>query len=200
MISKGSVGMAVIQLAKLSGFTVITTASPKNNDYLKSLGADYVFPYNDSQTSAEIKKLTENKLYLAYDAISENGSTQGVIEALGSDIPAGKLKQVILVLPKPSEGFGEKANGVSLTDIYAGTLRGKEYKVFGKDMPPNVSDREFALHSYDLLERLLADKKIQTQRVNVFGGLDKVPEGFAYMRAGKNSAEKIIYHPWETKG
>jgi NADPH:quinone reductase-like Zn-dependent oxidoreductase len=45
-----SVGTVVIQLAKLSGMTVLTTTSPKNAEYLKSLGADYVFPYNDPST------------------------------------------------------------------------------------------------------------------------------------------------------
>src|ERR1700685_111332 len=81
----GSVGMAVIQLAKLSGLTVIATASPRNDEYLKSLGADYVFPYGDPNTPAEIKKLTNGKLYLGYDTISEKGTTQLVIDAFGSN-------------------------------------------------------------------------------------------------------------------
>lgn len=191
--------MAAIQLAKLSGLTVITTASPKNHQYLKSLGADYVFPYSDANTPTEIRKLTDNKLYLAYDAISENGSTQAILDAFGSDIPTGKSKEIILVLPKPSEGFGDSAKDVSLTVVIVGTLLGRELNLLGMHLPASSDDLEFSLHSYSLLERLLADKKIQTQRLNVFGGLDKVPDGFAYMRAGKNSAEKIIYHPWDTK-
>lgn len=38
-----SVGMYAIQLAKLSGYTVISTASPINFELLKSLGATEVF-------------------------------------------------------------------------------------------------------------------------------------------------------------
>ena len=110
----GSVGMVVIQLAKLSGLTVITTASQKNTEYLKSLGADHVFPYNDPNTPAEIKKITNGKLYLAYDTISEKGTTQLVIDAFGSDsdIPKGKKKELINVLTVPREALDSKADSV----------------------------------------------------------------------------------------
>lgn len=33
-----------VQLAKLAGYTVIATASPKNEALIKSLGADAVYP------------------------------------------------------------------------------------------------------------------------------------------------------------
>lgn len=37
-----SLGLFSIQLAKLSGYKVVTTVSPKNFDIVKSLGADAV--------------------------------------------------------------------------------------------------------------------------------------------------------------
>jgi NADPH:quinone reductase-like Zn-dependent oxidoreductase len=40
-----SVGACAIQLAAASGATVLTTASPANHDFVKSLGADHVFDY-----------------------------------------------------------------------------------------------------------------------------------------------------------
>ena len=45
-------GALGIQLLKLSGYTVITTCSPKNFDYVKSLGADAVFNYGKSSNHA----------------------------------------------------------------------------------------------------------------------------------------------------
>ena len=193
--------MIVIQLAKLSGLTVITTASPKNAEYLKSLGADYVFPYNDPNTPAEIKKVTNGKLYLAYDTISEKGTTQLVIDAFGSnsDIPKGKKKELINLIPVPSAELDEKAESVTRYRLIAYSMLGKEITVRGVLLPANPSEYLFSIHSYDLLERLLKEKKIQHQKVKVMGGLEKVPEGFAYMKEGKNSAEKIIYHPLETR-
>lgn len=41
-----SVGSNAIQLAVAAGYEVVTTASPKNFDYVKSLGASRVFDYN----------------------------------------------------------------------------------------------------------------------------------------------------------
>jgi len=38
-----SVGQYAIQLAKLSGYKVVTTASKRNHELVKSLGADLVF-------------------------------------------------------------------------------------------------------------------------------------------------------------
>ena len=36
-------GLYAIQLAKLSGYKVVTVASPRNHELLKSYGADAVF-------------------------------------------------------------------------------------------------------------------------------------------------------------
>ena len=49
LIQGGAGGVAgfAIQLAKHIGATVITTASARNHDYVKSLGADRVIDYND---------------------------------------------------------------------------------------------------------------------------------------------------------
>jgi NADPH:quinone reductase-like Zn-dependent oxidoreductase len=65
------VGM-VVQLAKLSRLTVVTTASSRNAEYLKPLGAD-LSPH-DPNTPAEIKKLTHSKFH-AYDMIYEEGNS-----------------------------------------------------------------------------------------------------------------------------
>jgi NADPH:quinone reductase-like Zn-dependent oxidoreductase len=44
-----SVGCNAIQLATAAGYSVVSTASPKNFDYLKSLGAIHVFDYKDNR-------------------------------------------------------------------------------------------------------------------------------------------------------
>lgn len=195
-----SVGTIAIQLAKLSGLTVITTASPKNFEYVKSLGADYVLPYNDPDTPSEIRKITNGKLYLGYDCITEKSSTQGILDSLGADedIPKGKKKEVVLLLGIPKD-LDEKAKSVTFFNILAYTLLGKEISIRGRILPANEADRLFSIHSFELLERLLQDEKLKHQRIKVLGGLEKVPEGFEYMKSGKNSAEKIVYHPLETK-
>lgn len=197
-IWKASVGTMVIQLAKLSGLTVITTASSKNESYLKSLGADYVFPHDDPETPAAIRKLTNGKLYLGYNNIS-HGTTQLVLDAFGSDsdIPAGKKELVHLsVWP---EQLDEKATHVKQHAILTYTMLCQEMTVGDLHFPASPTDYAFSIRSYEMLERLLEERKITHQRLKIFGGLETVPEGFVYMRAGRNSAEKIVYHPLATR-
>lgn len=65
-----SVGAYAIQLAKLSGYRVITTAGPANFDYVKSLGADIVIDYKDGEKAVEeIKKASGGKLRLVVECV-----------------------------------------------------------------------------------------------------------------------------------
>jgi NADPH:quinone reductase-like Zn-dependent oxidoreductase len=51
-----SVGSNAIQLAVAAGYEVITTASPRNFDYARSLGASHVFDYHSPTCVADIIK------------------------------------------------------------------------------------------------------------------------------------------------
>jgi NADPH:quinone reductase-like Zn-dependent oxidoreductase len=55
------VGSNGIQLAKAAGYEVITTASPKNFDYVKNLGADKVFDYNSPTVTEDILNALKGK-------------------------------------------------------------------------------------------------------------------------------------------
>ncbi|RGP75520.1 hypothetical protein FSPOR_628 [Fusarium sporotrichioides] len=56
-----SVGCNIIQLAKAAGFEVITTASPRNCDYLKKLGASQVFDYNSPSIEQNLLSAVQGK-------------------------------------------------------------------------------------------------------------------------------------------
>ncbi|RYC62616.1 hypothetical protein CHU98_g3602 [Xylaria longipes] len=49
-----SVGTFAVQTAKIMGFTVYATASPKNHRYIKKLGADAVFDYKAGDVVSQI--------------------------------------------------------------------------------------------------------------------------------------------------
>jgi NADPH:quinone reductase-like Zn-dependent oxidoreductase len=64
----GSVGAATIQLAVASGLKVTSTSSPRNFNFVKSLGADRVFDYNDSSAVTDlVAALKDEDLVGAYD-------------------------------------------------------------------------------------------------------------------------------------
>jgi NADPH:quinone reductase-like Zn-dependent oxidoreductase len=50
----GGVGSIAIQLAKHLGATVVTTASARNHDYVRSLGADRAIDYNTQDFAAAV--------------------------------------------------------------------------------------------------------------------------------------------------
>ena len=56
-----SVGSAAIQLAAAAGYEVVTTASPRNFDYVRGLGASQVFDYNDRQVVAKLVQYLGNR-------------------------------------------------------------------------------------------------------------------------------------------
>jgi len=93
----------VIQLARLSGFSpIVTTASSKHTDKLKSLGATAVFDRDSSASdlAKEIKKLTNEPIKLVYDSISSSTTQQTGIELLA---PGGQMAVVGPVSAKADE-------------------------------------------------------------------------------------------------
>lgn len=87
---------SAIQLAKLSGFSlIITTASEHNTDLLESLGATHVIPRSLPTLSiaARVSEITgiDNPIEIVYDAVSTPETQQ-----LGWDIlaPGGSLALV----------------------------------------------------------------------------------------------------------
>ncbi len=92
-----AVGQYAIQFAKLGGLRVLTTASSKNFDLVKGLGADEVFDYRDEGVVEKIRAATGNALDIAIDAISEGKTPTQVTGAIGD-----KGGKVAIVLPYES--------------------------------------------------------------------------------------------------
>ena len=70
-----SVGSNAIQLAVAAGYEVITTASPRNFDYVKKLGASQVFDYNSKTVVEDVIKAFKGKTIAGALAIG-TGSTE----------------------------------------------------------------------------------------------------------------------------
>jgi NADPH:quinone reductase-like Zn-dependent oxidoreductase len=92
-----SVGQYAIQFAKLGGLRVLTTASPKNFDLVKGLGADEVFDYRDERVVENIRTSTGNALDIAVDTVSEGKTPEQVTGAIGD-----KGGRVAIILPYES--------------------------------------------------------------------------------------------------
>ncbi|KAG9296640.1 hypothetical protein G9A89_002911 [Geosiphon pyriformis] len=73
-----SVGAYAIQLAKLSGLTVIATASPRNHEYIRNLGADYLIDYNGHDVIGQINAITNYNLKYVVDTVSSQTANIGL--------------------------------------------------------------------------------------------------------------------------
>lgn len=85
-----SVGTNAIQLAIAAGYDVITTCSPKNYDYCRSLGAKHCFDYNSSVTVRSILAALQDRTCVGALAIGA-GSALSCIDILSKhNLMSGK--------------------------------------------------------------------------------------------------------------
>jgi NADPH:quinone reductase-like Zn-dependent oxidoreductase len=107
-----AVGQYAIQFAKLGGLRVVTTASSKNFDLVKGLGADEVFDYRDEGVVEKIRVATGNALDIAIDTISEGKTPAQVTGAIGD-----KGGKVAAILPYESPRPAVKVTFSMLPDL-----------------------------------------------------------------------------------
>lgn len=72
----GGVGSFGIQFAKHRGANVITTASAKNHDYVRSLGADHVVDYTKADTAAAVRSWNDN-IDVVFDCAGGDSLAEG---------------------------------------------------------------------------------------------------------------------------
>lgn len=194
LIYGGSTAMGVsgIQYAKLSGARVITTASPHNFDYVKSLGADVVFDYNSPSCVDDIRAYTNGNLTLAWDCHSTEQSSTLVAKVMSREQPGhlgaltSKVTQSLITV------VNDKVK-VSNTSYY--TVFGEKYSLLGTQQAV-LENFEFGKMFWELSKELFAKGKLKPIRVikNQGGeGLNGVLAGFEVMRQGKVSAGKLVY-------
>ncbi|KAE8377359.1 zinc-binding oxidoreductase [Aspergillus bertholletiae] len=183
-------GTLAIQFAKLSGYSVLTTCSPRNFDQVKRLGADAVFDYHDPDSANAIKALTNDNLKLVFDTISTEDSARycdRAISSQGGDYSA--------LLPLAIERPTNVNHGATM----AYTAFGEGFKFGPRDIPPKPEDYTFAKCLSRMVEKLLAEGKLRVHPPKVCpAGLNGTLEGLVSMREGKVSGEKFVYNVADT--
>ncbi|KAK5686145.1 hypothetical protein LTS10_002259 [Elasticomyces elasticus] len=117
-----SVGSCAIQLATASGLDVVVTASPKNFDYCKNLGAKRCFNYRDTDVEDQIVKALEGKTVVgAYHAVGPDGAVQACARIV--DRTKGKAI-VVTVRGVPSQGIPSsvRAKAISSSAIFTNEI------------------------------------------------------------------------------
>ena len=182
-------GTLAIQFAKLSGYTVYATCSPRNFNLVKELGADHVFDYNDANSPAEIRKVTNNNLKLVFDTVATESSAKFCGDALSED---GGDYSSLLAVKVPRKDVKSRYT-------LAYTVIGEAFDFGATPIPAKPEDKAFAEKFLPVAERLLAEGKVRPHPQTVgAGGLRGVLDGMQQMREGKVSGEKLVYRVGET--
>jgi NADPH:quinone reductase-like Zn-dependent oxidoreductase len=174
-----------IQLAKLAGYTVVTTCSPHNFDLVKSYGADAVYDYHSPSALEDIKKDYPN-IDRAFDGISLKESTSfcsSVVEKSGG--------KVVVLLDTVKAG---KRPGVEIIHLLMYTLLGEPF-VFFKPIGPSFkaepADREALVKFYKSLPGLV--EKVRPPPIEVVpGGFEGLLGALDLLRKKKVSGKKLI--------
>lgn len=182
-------GTLAIQFAKLSGYTVVATCSPRNFDLVKKLGADHVFDYKHPNAAADIRKVTDNKLKYVFDTVSTEQSAAFCGEALSTE--GGDYSS--LLTPKVPR------DNVKSRMTLAYTVLGEDMNKFGNAIPAIPENRAFAEKFWAVAEKLLAEGRVRVHPPSVgAGGLKGVLDGLQLMREDKVSGRKLVYRVSET--
>ncbi|KAF8175827.1 chaperonin 10-like protein [Pholiota molesta] len=174
-----SVGQAVIQLAKLSGFSpIITTASLKQTDFLKSIGATHILDrsLSTSLLGNEITKITPDGQppKFIFDAISLPETQTTAINLL----PSGGY---LAIVQQPKVEIPEDKTLVPVVGVY-------------RDHTAPLLDTLY----HDNVSRFLEQGLIKPNEIEVLpNGLAGIPSGLERLEKGEVSRSKLVAHPWE---
>lgn len=184
-------GALAIQIAKLAyGLKVVTTASPKNHEFVKSLGADAVFDYRDPQAVQNIRNYAGSSIKYALDTISNEETLQSVYDATSGsplvtiDNLLGLTKENIKTDPSRKATF---------TGTLAYCALGKD-QTFGptlfKSSPQQVADYN------DFWNNVLPPYigQLRTLKLRVLKpGLESANEALSLMENDAVSGEKAVW-------
>ncbi len=191
-----SVGSNAIQLAVAAGYEVITTASPKNFDYVKKLGASQVFDRNSKTVVSDIIKAFKDKKTAGAISIGR-GAAEACLDILHqckgdkfiamASYPTPPTPYKWFALPRTIIYFGTRM----LTNWYTSWSRGIGTKfIFASSLVDNGVGK---MIYEDFMPKALAEGRyITAPEPYVVGkGLENIQAGFDVQKKGV-SAKKVV--------
>ena len=173
-----SVGSNGVQLAVAAGYEVITTASPKNFEFVKKLGASQVFDYRSATV--------QDELIAAF-----NGKSCAGALAIAGVIPQARMQAAEACLEVVAQSEGDKF--VALAMPPPGKLReGVQAKFIGMSRP-NESEACHFLYTDYLPKALAAGKYIPSPKAEVVGtGVEAIQGALDKLKQGVSATKLVV--------
>jgi len=176
MGGSSSVGQAVVQLLASFGYKVVTTASPKNFEWLRGLGATACVDYHDSDVAESLKKATGGEL-VSYVL----DCTGALAQAVSFVKPGGKLCSIAefalpehLELPENATFSFEMIGGLESPARLE--VLDKIHGIFRDHVAPKLADGSFAPNPVEVLT----------------GGLDGVLDAIRLCEKGMSAKTAVV--------
>ena len=171
-----SIGTAGIQIGKSLGLTVYTTASPRNHEYLESLGASQCFNYKDSDVVSKIvagAKKDGVTLNIGYNTAPT--AAQQCVDVLKEFKPAVLANAIPPRQPYPQEA------GVDVKFVMAPDDEKEQTEHFA-----------FVFNKW-LKEKLARGEYTPAPKVQIVsGGLESANQGLDELKAGVSGVKLVL--------
>ncbi|PSR78340.1 chaperonin 10-like protein [Coniella lustricola] len=190
-----SVGQYAIQLAKLSGFSkIVTNASAKHVEHLKTLGADVVLDrakHNSAEdfraAIAEGGEQQTTPLEFVFDAISEKDTQTLGVEILVATKTAGSQVIVVQGVNADAKALGQKTEPKVDVDQVLGLGSRADLRHLSEPLMKNLGGED----GY-----IAKGKFVPNRPLVVNGGLAGVEDALARNKNGV-SGEKVVIRPFD---
>jgi NADPH:quinone reductase-like Zn-dependent oxidoreductase len=173
-----SVGTNGIQLARCAGYRVLATASPRNFDYVRSLGAEAVVDYHDKNAADRIVDLLGESELAGTLAVGSQSVTAAA--RIASRVPGSR--RIATATLGPAERLRAarlRRKGIQLSLIWGGALKDDEVApaIFGGFLPAALRDGRY---------RTAPEPTIAGH------GLDAIPDALRRLRSGVSATKLVV--------
>ncbi|EIT75861.1 chaperonin 10-like protein [Aspergillus flavus] len=179
-----SAGLYAIQVAKLAGLKVVTTASPRSHGLVKQYGADDVFDYRSPTAADEIVRAYP-QINRALDCFSEGGSTDFCIKVVQ------KAKGKVVTLLDRGKTTDDGVEVDFLLGYGAFNLPYQWMPPVGPRFSANPSDNAALRRFYASLHDI-CDQLRPPPLKSIEGGLHNLPKGLDLLRKGQVAGTKLV--------
>jgi NADPH:quinone reductase-like Zn-dependent oxidoreductase len=173
-----SVGANAIQLARNAGYRVVATASPRNFDWVRSLGADAVVDYR-SPTAVDDLVAAIGDSPLAGGLAIGSGSLRPCITVAARTAGSKRVASAHPGPPTTVRARLARRRGVAVSVIWGGTLKDNEVgaAIYADFLPTALSTGAYCAEPVATV---------------VGTGLDAIPDALAQLRAGISATKLVV--------
>nr|WP_243745713.1 NADP-dependent oxidoreductase [Spiroplasma chinense] len=180
----GGVGTFAIQLAKVLGFYVATTASDKGYELVKSLGADKIINYKEQNFWEVLKD---------YDGVFDMMGTQHVLKSFNIVKPN---KNIVSITALPNKKFAKQYKDLYGFSKFKCWIFSKVGKKFDKlEKKTNVTYTQLIMgpskEQLDIITKFVEEGKIKPVIDKIFDFKD-ANKAFEYLESGRAKGKIVL--------